>query len=232
VVGPNMSIVVPTLHMFGASMQISAEMRWYWSETVPGELIRWFNESTSHGCISGGGGEPRKDSYLLDPMQAQLGMKIRGKKKGVEIKGLVETIADGCKVKPFAGQIEIWTKWTTEALSFDDKKLIIVDKFRRLRKFDTSCTNIFEICLDKDEQPKGSANSPNVGCNVELTTIRIENRRWATLGFESFGTLGTVVDSLCRTVSLLASRDPPPFDEGWLASYPLWLQRGYTKNDL
>ena len=103
--------------------------------------------------------------------------------------------------------------------------LIEVEKRRWLRTSDTAPKEVREIAMDMEERPIGGLVLPDEGCNVEYTEIRVgEERTWASLGLESFGTLTTVADNLRRTAAVLASRQPPKLDAGWLASYPTWLQ--------
>ena len=83
-------------------MQVSAEIRWFWKGVLPPELLVWFQRAERHSC-AGGGGSVRTDAYLRDARQSELGLKLRGGKKGVEIKGLVAVIADGCQASPFIG---------------------------------------------------------------------------------------------------------------------------------
>src|SRR5205823_2020054 len=110
--------------------------------------------------------------------------------RGVEIKGLVIVVSPGLDIGPFSGDMEIWTKWTTESLELPSQSLVAVEKLRWLRKFDTSTQNLREIPLDADEQPLDQKRLPAIGCNVELTRVRVSGKGdWWTFGFESFGTI-------------------------------------------
>lgn len=211
-------------------MQVTAEIRWFWS--VPqAELKDWFTNSNIHDYPAGGGGT-RIDSYLLDPRQVELGLKHRGGRKGVEIKGLVAVTAGGCTVKPFDGDIEIWTKWTSSTLSLDMTKTVTTEKQRWLRKFDTRSGQAIEIKLDERESPVGKM--PEKGCGIELTKVRfldhetheaLHDEIWWTLSFESFGKLEDVKESLRITAETLSRRNPPAFDKNCHASYPEWLSQ-------
>ena len=132
-------------------MQVSAEIRWFWRSAPPTGLEDWFCKAESHGCPAGGG-KAREDAYLRDLSQPELGLKRRGGKKGVEVKGLVAVLWSGLVVAPFAGPIEIWSKWTSETLELNS--VIIVEKLRWLRKFDTSSS-----CATGDTaERRGEAN--------------------------------------------------------------------------
>ena len=66
-------------------MLVSAELRWFWRGGVPAAVDAWFWKRE----IPAGGGNVRTDEYLVDRSQIELGLKKRGTKPGIEIKGLV-----------------------------------------------------------------------------------------------------------------------------------------------
>ncbi|HEX5043833.1 MAG TPA: hypothetical protein VFV75_13055 [Candidatus Polarisedimenticolaceae bacterium] len=202
-------------------MIVSAELRWFWQGAAPPSLRRWFAGS---GCPPGGG-KPREDVYLLDPAQAEVGLKHRARNGAVEIKGLVRRAEQPLAAGPFAGHIEIWSKWTSEALRLDGLPSLVVHKVRRLRKLDTGSAHVSEIALGADESPLQGA-VPDEGCNLELTEVSVPGHRgsWATLGFESFGTLERVEVNLERAVGHLLGSGVPEFPHGIEQSYPAWIR--------
>jgi hypothetical protein len=206
-------------------MQLSAEIRWFWKETAPPGFKDWFCDEQTNSHKAGGGVKIRSDQYLRDTLQNELGIKLRGDKKGVEVKGLVAVISDQLAVGPFHGAIEIWTKWTTESLELPSASLVTTEKLRWLRKFDTSAQDPSEIPLGDDEQPLQPQPLPAMGCNVELTQVTVAGADvWWTFGFESFGRLQDVQQSLRSIAFVLAARRPPEFTNGLGASYPAWLK--------
>jgi hypothetical protein len=206
-------------------MQVSAEIRWFWKDTIPSGLKDWFCDKQNDSYVAGGGVKIRADQYLRDTRQNEMGIKLRGGKSGVEVKGLVSVISDQLAVGPFHGNIEVWTKWTTESLELPASSLVTTEKRRWLRKFDTSSADPSEIPLGEDEQPLHQQPVPAMGCNVELTQVTLGSANvWWTLGFESFGTIQTIEKSLRSTASILAARRPPDFISGFAASYPAWLK--------
>lgn len=209
-------------------MQVSAEIRWFWKESLPAGLEEWFQSKDVHRCAAGGG-DTRTDEYLREPprdtVQAELGVKRRGGKDGVEVKGLVSVVQDGVVAGPFAGPIEIWSKWSTQSLHVQD--VVSTEKLRWLRKFDTGGDTPAEVPLGSDEKPVDKDRPlPERGCNVELTRVTCAGKVWWTLGFESFGALQDVENSLRATATLLGTRRPPVLgDDALRASYPAWLAR-------
>jgi hypothetical protein len=208
-------------------MQLSAEVRWFWRGDPQPECHAWFQSAAMHGCPAGGGKDSREDIYLSAPAQADLGIKRRGNKPGVEVKGLVAISETRLASQPFAGSIEMWSKWSSEALTIGHLPTIATSKLRWLRKFDTSGSEAVEVPLKDDEEPAdASRQRPVRGCNVELTRVTLAgDERWWTFGFESFGPLTSIVSDLCKAEEVIAACQPPRLPPGQLASYPAWLQR-------
>lgn len=198
-------------------MQVSAEVRWFWKGSLPAGLESWFRG----GAVPPGGGGLRIDEYLVAASQTELGIKKRGTNAGVEIKGLVDVRA--ALPAPFAARVEIWSKWTSPALTIDHAARVAVRKTRRVRKYDTAGSAVVECVLGEDEQPIG-ASPPVRGCQLDLVMLKADcaDADWWTLGFEAFGPLDGVEDSLRRTARHVASTIPP-LDRGLALSYPAWL---------
>jgi len=225
-------------------MQVSAEVRWFWPD-LPTELDEWFRRSASHP-FPAGGGKQRNDDYLVDPDQTELGLKRRGQKLGVEVKGLVVKEWASLNVRPFSGIIELWTKWTTQKLEL--RSTTTIRKARWLRKFDMTSQSPEEVPLDDSELLLHSRVLPAYGCNVEFTKVTLPgNQVWWTLGFESFGPISTLERSLCAAATTLAGRHPPELGPAckvgillWpngtgalIASYPVWLrERSYSPTEV
>jgi hypothetical protein len=95
-------------------MQVSAELRWFWRGAVPDQIEAWFRSGPPPA-----GGEARENVYLRDPARTDLGIKERGQKPGVEIKGLVAVLAP-IAAGPFAGGVELWCKWSSEVMRLRD----------------------------------------------------------------------------------------------------------------
>jgi hypothetical protein len=203
-------------------MQVSAEIRWFWSAKCPDAVETWFRS----GPVQPGGGNAREDEYLHEPSQTEFGLKRRGEKLGVEAKGLVAVLPHPSDAVPFVGPIEIWCKWQSPTLTIRDLPTVRTRKVRWLRKFDTNGGEPTEILLGEDEAPQDQRPLPTFGCNVELTRVELRAEHvWWTLGFEAFGDLSSVEQSLRSTLSVVTARRPPSLGSGEFLSYPAWLSK-------
>jgi uncharacterized protein YndB with AHSA1/START domain len=200
-------------------MLLSAEVRWFWQGSRP-DLYEWFAASSPKP----GGGEGRVDTYLFDAAQAELGIKSRGLKPGLELKALVSYRAP-LRLGSLTATTQIWTKVSTTVLSLAGLPSVVTNKQRWLRKYDTGGSIIREIPLGKDEKPATGEPLPDDGCNVELTEVWVEDpsRVWTTLGFEAFGSLERIEASLAAAVHRLGSKPLPDVGPGSELSYPQWL---------
>lgn len=183
-------------------MLLSAEIRLFWSDPQPTGLEAWFMDAANHGSAPDGP-EERTDIYLADPNQTELGVKTRGEKPGLEIKGLIAVPGDTLAFASYEIPIELWSKWSSEPLAFDTKTGIQLDKTRWLRRFDIATGH---------------------GCHVEWTIVRTRAgvTHW-TLGVEAFGPLPAIQQTLRSTVRAINSRNPPPAPGAQPSSYPAWL---------
>jgi hypothetical protein len=78
------------------------------STTMPLAVDQDDRKNVVNPACPPGGGLLRLDEYLSDPNQCELGIKRRGGKKGVEVKGLVTHAEQQLAAGPFVGPIEIW----------------------------------------------------------------------------------------------------------------------------
>ena len=198
----------------------SAELRWFGEGSPPATLERWFRT----GPFPPGGGGTRRDEYLEDSKQRELGVKKRQGTAGIEIKGLLKVRPR--PQEPFAGSLQFWTKWNSPALSIDHLPRIVVDKTRWLRKFDTTGADVRELALDEKERPRGSGGMlPAQGCGIELVSLLTDanQTRWWTFAFEAFGPSASLEQSLARTIDALTPPDSRALAQGEELSYPEWL---------
>lgn len=212
-------------------MEISAECRWFWRVTpywVGKDLFEWFKNRD--GFLPGGG-ELRIDEYLLDRNQSELGIKRRGGRPGVEVKGLVRRTSTNLTVGAATAPTEIWGKWTTEVLSLDSFTTMKTEKTRWLRKYEMSSNQLKQIPLGKDERPLGGRSLPEAGCNVELTFLKTANGvGWVTFGLEAFGDFESLEHTVQMTSVEMTDSDSRRLLTGHVGDanvlvggYPLWL---------
>jgi hypothetical protein len=200
-------------------MQLSAEVRWFWSDDAPVDLKNWFQFSG----LKPGGGESRRDIYFHEKSNCELGVKIRGENPpfgAVEIKGLL-AILSARGLPSAATSIQLWCKWRSALVP--DRLGFITDKRRWLRKF-VAADDVREIALGPNEKTLDGSALPISGCNVELTRVTIEREAkvWWTLGFEAFGDLSEVAAELRKVMVQLQ----PPVPGGSLElSYPAWIDQ-------
>lgn len=183
-------------------MLLSAEIRLFWSDRKPAELEAWFMDASIHGSPPSGP-EERTDVYVDASKQTDLGVKTRGENPGVEIKGLIAKPGEALEFASYQIPIELWSKWSSEVLAFDPKSGIELHKTRWLRRFDIASGQ---------------------GCNFEWTVVRTRagETHW-TLGFEAFGPLSAIEQTLRSTVRAMHGHNPPPAPGAHAFSYPAWL---------
>jgi hypothetical protein len=203
-------------------VQVSAEMRWFWSNSCPTAVEKWFRES---GCPPGGGHlPPRIDRYYHSRGNTELGIKVRNEvpneSPDVEVKGLVGILSDLGPGLP-AQHVEMWCKWKAPPIGSNFS--LVTEKVRWIRKFDASSDFAVEVRLQEDERPV-SGEKPDVGCNIELTQVNVRQHlgTWWTLGFEAFGNIQSAPDALLKTIKAMGLL---PHIDGELLSYPAWLDK-------
>jgi hypothetical protein len=199
-------------------MDITAEIRWFGSGAVPKDLSDWFQNTS----LPLSGEIPRTDRYLLDPNQLELGIKERGEKSGVEIKGLVSLRPSGIATGPFGGSVEIWSKWNSETLSLEGCTTVQIEKSRLLRRFVIQSDRATEIAIGD----RADGTKPKDGCDIELCRLQTHrtDEAW-TLALEAFGELSSVVENLRLTAAQLNARQIRLPETAQELSYPAWLAR-------
>jgi hypothetical protein len=205
----------------GDVMFVSAEMRWFWRDVCPSDLKRWFFRQDPPP----GGGDPRIDEYLRQPNEKEIGIKKRGNKPAIELKGLVATLRHSDLA--LAPHLEVWCKWDSVAPGLKMADKVITNKTRWLRKFDTSDSATVEIPLGPEEKPLNGRPLPKEGCNLELTEVIVTDQPgpWWTLGFEAFDGLESAPANLRKVVNYVGSASFPPIVTGTYLSYPEWLSK-------
>lgn len=212
-------------------MQVSAEVRWFQVGSVPKDLREWFCEPAHDFPHPVGGGRRRQDIYLL-LREPELGIKSRGGKKGLEVKGLVDVLPQPVHFGQVVVVPLVFCKWSSPHLKFANLPAVETVKIRWLRKFDTAETELREIRLgggDFGEDPIMMEERPDVGCNVELTIVSKGDETWWTFGAESFafGQPGRSVElvgqGLLRAIQALAGHAKIDLRGAQYLGYAEWI---------
>jgi hypothetical protein len=180
-------------------MLVSAEIRWFWRKTCPPLVAEQFHRRD-------GESRSRTDIYLRLPGQSELGIKRRGSKPGLEIKGLVA-------LRPLpiglpASACQLWCKWSAESKVPDEWPQYPIAKTRWLRHFGAA--------------PEDGSQQ---GCQMELTKLEIPGGDiWWTLGFEASGAFDRLVSQLTAAVGQ-AGLTTDAVRDGHFLSYPAWIEQ-------
>jgi len=196
------------------------EVKWFREGAIPRETLKWFEQRD---------GQPetqpcRVDYYLCVTDRDSLGIKLREGR--IEIKqrhrqyGVVRF--DG----RVAGLVEQWHKWGFELIQPGSdpasilgasRSWIGVKKDRRLYRY--------RVTDDQKVVAVPTTDYPVQGCHLELTRIGVGDRGWWSLGFEAFGDLSTIQESLFLVArKVLAAGAPPVLEAKDSYGYPTWLQ--------
>jgi hypothetical protein len=164
-------------------MKRSAEVRWFYKNKIPMEVVNWF--CGSRLCKEE---EARTDHYLVLTGSNGVGVKVRGGRK-LEIKARTRppepfSLATGASV----GRQDAWVKWSLEdseaaarlaAIGSGSSEWIPVAKKRWLRKFRLDAAgNVEETDADA---------MLDHGCRIELSEVTVRGEPWWTMAFESLG---------------------------------------------
>jgi hypothetical protein len=199
---------------------------------IPETLKKWFCAPASGFRAPVGGGRERRDVYLA-LRETELGIKQRGGKKGLEVKGLVDVLSTSIRFGQVSVEPQLFCKWSSAELQLDPRSpWVETVKTRWLRKFDTASDDAREIQLgagDQAEDPIVETERPDVGCNVELTTVTMRGETWWTFGAEAFAfgkpgrTVELVGQSLLRAMRALPDPTSVDLRPAEYRSYPQWI---------
>lgn len=211
-------------------MQLSAEVRWFGLGSLPDDLKSWFLGPTHAFRYPAGGGHSRTDVYLLHK-ETELSIKKRGGKKGFEVKGMVDAIPWDFRLGQVTVTPQLLCKWSTSELEIAHVPVVETVKIRWLRKFDTAgCPRELQLGAgDVGEDPVVSKERPDVGCNIELTSVTTGETTWWTFGAESFAfgqpgqTTILVSQGLQRVMQAVSSRATIDLRRARYQGYGEWI---------
>ena len=208
------------------------------SGSIPDDLKKWFCEPAPDFRHRVGGGHQRIDVYVLI-QDSELGIKSRGGKKGFEVKGLVDVLPWQLDFGQMSVVPQLFCKWSSGQLEFADLPAVETVKTRWLRKFNTAAVDLREIRLggaDFGEDPMVKSERPDIGCNIELTSVTKGNETWWTFGAESFAfgrpgrTVELVDQGLHRAMQALPGHAKVDLRGARYLGYAEWLTAGAPKS--
>jgi hypothetical protein len=211
-------------------MQLSAEVRWFGLGPLPDDLKTWFREPATAFRYPAGGGRSRTDVYLRFK-EPELSFKRRGGKKDFEVKGLVDAIPWQLQFGEVSVLPQLLCKWSSAELKVADLPVVETVKVRWLRKFDTAA-DLLEIQLgagEFGEDPIRPEERPEIGCNLELTSVTTDGSTWWTFGAESFAfgqrgqTTTFASQGLQRTMQALSSHAMVDLRNSRYEGYGEWI---------
>jgi hypothetical protein len=210
--------------------QLSAEVRWFGLGAIPDDLRNWFLKPASAFAYPAGGGHCRTDVYLHFK-EPELSIKRRSGKTGFEVKGLVDTVPWHFQLGKITVFPQLLCKWSSTELQVAAVPVVETVKLRWLRKFDTA-GDPREIQLgagDFHEDPILSEERPDIGCNIELTSVTTGGITWWTFGAESFAfgqpgqTTSLVSQGLQRVMQALSNGATVDFRHARYQGYGEWI---------
>lgn len=183
------------------TMQLTAELRWFYRGTLPEETLQWFQQEQLGKYVAP---EEREDVYLYLPECEYMGIKLRQERLEVKWrKAELGVVGFGDQVE---GKAEKWGKWLCEDPSAESFQLagvvgklwVSVKKVRAQRLYEN--------------------------CAVELTQLNVGDNDWWSLAFEAVGDDVSLVDNL-QTVasSVFKSHHYPKLQVEDSYGYPSWL---------
>jgi hypothetical protein len=199
------------------SVDLTSELRWFFDERPPDELVSWFTDGAATGLT-----EVRWDSYYRDDA-VDVGVKRRYKEV-LELKvrrGPPETFSIAPALE---GWLETWQRWSPadgRVHLSEDAKWIDVHKTITKRRFTG----------DGGELPLSEDNRAMTGhgCDVEIATISIEGRTGWTFAFAAFGPVDRHRSLLELAWAAILSGGGVPaslrLHTGNSFGYPAWLTK-------
>jgi hypothetical protein len=207
----------------------SAEVRWFISGALPGEVLSWFKAGQA---LDSEGVQVHE--YLVFQDCQSVGVKLREGR--LEIKAILAASQPLSLEPGIQGRTEEWVKWSfeSEGLQTIDPALhqagcwLKVYKERFLRTFSADGGNLVEV-IARPGPELGSLL--RMGCNIELTRIEVEviPRFWFSLGFEAFGPSALATKILLEAIHLFfqghGGMPGISLGERDSLSYPAWLAK-------
>jgi hypothetical protein len=158
----------------------SLEVRWFISGELPAEVSAWFV-----GDIGGQlqPSETREDVYLYTPECEYMGIKLRQGRLEIKWRQAELEILHFARLE---GKLEKWSKWLCEdptSESFKPERVLKQKSWLKIGKVRSQ--RLYEDCA------------------LELTQLKIEDRKWWSLALETVGTEPPQMDKLQSVLELV-----------------------------
>lgn len=197
----------------------SAEIRWFIKGIIPPAVFDWFI-GLNDNYIN----QPERTDYYLDLKSDDLlGIKLREGR--VEIKQQTQHIGNISPGKNVIGLAEKWQKWSFELNEANN--IISIEQFGN--EWLAVTKNRILVNYGISEDSIASQKEPTLyknGCITEITSIKINNENWWSLGLESYGEENRLLDNLVLISHLILSDKSNirlALDESM--SYPCWIKQ-------
>lgn len=208
----------------GKFMLTSHELRWFYPDTIPQDVVVWFQQNCLINPMEPP--EKREDVYLCVPDSDYMGIKLRQGR--LEIKWRQAEFGVVCFGESVEGKAEKWGKWSCSDRTGESFQVatvanhaywVNIQKVRYLRQYQFLQNNSVKPIIN-------DASIDNV-CSVEITQLVIQNQPWWSLAFEALGTDDCLMDNLQVTADcVLSTYQGPKLIAANSYAYPHWL--GYV----
>lgn len=156
-------------------MLTSLEIRWFYAGKLPAAISAWFEQDELGGQFQPP--EEREDVYLYTPKCKYLGIKLRQGR--LEVKWRQAELGTVCLGQQVEGKLEKWGKWLCEdptAASFKPEVVMGQSSWVNAKKVRSQ--RLYERC------------------SMELTQLRLEDKEWWSLAFETVGAEASQLEQL------------------------------------
>lgn len=193
----------------------TVEVRWFWSGPLPSTVAAWFCQQAVSGF-----NEQRSDIYRMDGV-AGVGIKRRFGKK-LELKRRLGNPHSAILGPNAQGWIETWERWSPAddmVQAQPGRSWVAVGKEVTKRRFDQSGAEI--------ELGEANRAMNGVGCDTDLTAIRVQGQLAWSFAFAAFGPSvdhrAMIANAWCSLVANNPWPLPGELCEMNSLGYPQWL---------
>ena len=197
----------------------SKEVRWFFPET-PNAIKQWFEGKK----MSLAGEQGRIDYYLdMRPLE-NISYKIREGRTEIKLQlghDLMVNFPHG-----HSGKVNQWVKWSLDL----KEKIDHPDLLYAVTENSFISVQKKRVLVNYEVLPDGTVGEPGVnilpaeGCQVELTEILHNNKKWYSLGIEAFGSHSMLDQHFALVTGIVLKEiNHPVLNEANSMSYPAFL---------